>query len=94
MKSAISSCVGSWPKVAATSGVSIAVSSAAVHGPRARRPASTVRKPESPAGLRSVGNQPEPKLIALSVSEKAARSSRLAPSRSGAGGDSDGSVRA
>ena len=80
--------------MAATSGVSIASSSAADHGPRARRPASTVRKPERPAGLRSVGNQPEPKLIAFSVSENAARCSRLAPSRSGAGGDSAGSVRA
>ena len=94
VKSAISSCAGSWPKAAATSGVSIAISSAAVHGPRARSPASTVRKPDSPAGLRRVGNQPEPKLIAFSVSEKAARSSRVAPSRSGAGGDSAGSVRA
>jgi hypothetical protein len=80
--------------VAATAGVSSVRSSPAVHGPRARSPASTVRKPDSPAGLRRVGNQPEPKLIAFSVSEKAARSSRLAPSRSGAGGDSAGSVRA
>ena len=94
VRSAISSCAGSWPKVAATSGVSIAISSAEVQGPRARRPASTVRKPDIPAGLRRVGNQPEPKLIALRVSEKAARCSRVAPSRSGAGGDSAGSVRA
>ncbi len=94
MNSAISSCAGSWPNVAATSAVPSSLSSAAVHGPRARRPASIVRKPDSPAGLRSVGNQPEPKLMALSVSENAARSSGEPPSRSGAGGDSGGSVRA
>ena len=35
-----------------------------------------VRKPERPDGLRRVGNQPEPKLIALSVSENAARCSQ------------------
>ena len=47
-----------------------------------------------PGAFRSVGNQPEPKLMAFSVRLKAARSSRLAPSRSGAGGDSAGSVAA
>ena len=73
----------------------IAASSPAVHGPCAFRPASTVRKPERPGGLRSVGNQPEPKLIAFSVSEKAARSSSLVPrGRSGAGGVSAGSAAA
>ena len=94
VKSAISSCSGSCPNVSATSRVSIAFSSAAVHGPRARSPASIVRKPERPEGLRSVGNQPEPKLIALRVSENAARSSSDAPSMSGAGGAWGGSVRA
>ena len=72
----------------------MAASASALHGPWARRPASTVRKPDMPGALRSVGNQPEPKLIAFSVRLKAARSSRLAPSRSGAGGDSAGSVAA
>jgi hypothetical protein len=47
-----------------------------------------------PGALRSVGNQPEPKLTAFKVMLKAARSSRLAPSRSGAGGDSAGRVAA
>src|SRR5688500_1060981 len=69
-------------------------SASAVHGPWARRPASTVRKPDIPGALRSVGNQPEPKLIALSVRLNAARSSSVAPSRSGAGGDSEASVAA
>ena len=45
-----------------------------------------------PGCLRSVGNQPEPKLIALSCRLNAARVSSSAPSRSGAGGDSAGSV--
>ena len=48
-----------------------------VHGPCARRPASTVRKPDMPGALRSVGNQPEPKLIALSVRLNAARCSSV-----------------
>ena len=43
-------------------------SSAIVHGPWWRSPFSTVRKPDSPAGLCSVGNQPLPKLIAFSCS--------------------------
>ena len=93
--SAISSCSGSWPKAAATAPASSRRSSAAVHGPRARRPASIVRKPDRPGGLRSVGNQPEPKLTALSWSENAARSSSGVPgARSGAGGEAAGSVAA
>ena len=92
--SAISSCSGSCPNVSATWRGSSVVSSAAVHGPRARSPASIVRKPDSPDGLRRVGNQPEPKLIAFRVSENAARSSSDAPSMSGAGGACGGSVRA
>jgi hypothetical protein len=81
--------------VAAASAASTRMSSSAVHGPRALRPASTVRKPESPAGLRSVGNQPEPKLTAFNCSPNAARSSWVAPgARSGAGGEAVGSVAA
>ena len=65
----------------------------AVHGPRRaqagldRAEARTARR-----GLLSVGNQPEPKLIAFSCRLNAARVSSSAPSRSGAGGDSAGSV--
>ncbi len=70
-------------------------SAAAGHGPCSRSPASTVRKPDIPARLRSVGNQPLPKLIALSVIWKAARSSSGAPgARSGAGGEAAGSAAA
>ena len=48
-----------------------------------------------PGCLRSVGNQPEPKLIAFSVIWNAARRSSGSPgARSGAGGDSAGSVAA
>src|SRR5436190_11313513 len=47
-----------------------------------------------PYALRRVGNQPEPKLIALSMRLNAERSSSVAPSRSGAGGDSEASVAA
>ena len=93
--SAISSCSGSCPNTSATAPASTRRSSAGVHGPRARSPASTVRKPDSPGGLRSVGNQPEPKLTALSWSENAARSSSAAPAASsGAGGEAAGSVLA
>ena len=91
---AISGCSGSWPSVAAISARVSAFSSGIVHGPRSRSPFSTVRKPDSPGGLASVGNHPLPKLIALSCSEKAARSSSSAPSSSAAGGESDGSPRA
>ena len=49
--------------------------------------------PTCPGALRSVGNQPEPKLIAFSVRLKAARCSSVAPSRSGAGGDCGGQRR-
>ena len=94
MKWAISGCSGSCPNVAATSGSVSVCSSRAVHGPRARRAASIVRKPDSPSGLRIVGNQPLPKLIAFSCRLKAARVSSSAPSRSGVGGDSAGSSRA
>ena len=91
----MSSCPASWPNTAATSATSTRASSSARHGPCARRPASTVRKPDRPGGLRSVGNHPEPKLTAFSCSPKAARASSGVPgARSGAGGDSAGSVRA
>ena len=53
-------------------------------------PASTVRKPLIPGALRSVGNQPEPKLIAFSCSENRAAS----PVSGGPGGGAGGSVRA
>ena len=70
----ISTCPGSWPSVCATSSRVIARSSSRRPRPAGgAAPASTVRKPDSPAGLRSVGNQPEPKLIAFSCSENAAR---------------------
>ena len=46
-----------------------------------------------PLVLRSVGNHPEPKLIAFKVRLNAARSSSE-PSTSGAGGETDESVSA
>ena len=58
---------GPGPSAAAISALVIAASASALHGPLARTPASTVQKPDLPATLRSVGNQPEPKLIAFSV---------------------------
>src|SRR3954452_22545736 len=90
----MSSWAGSCPTAAAISAGVIAASAPALHGPGARTPASRVRKPDMPCALRRVGNQPEPKLIALSVRLNAARSSSVAPSRSGAGGDSEESVAA
>ena len=95
VKSAISSCSGSCPNVSATSRASIAFSSAAVHGPRARSPASMVRKPDRPDGLRRVGNQPEPKLIALSGQrERGALLQRRALDVRRAAAPAGGSVRA
>ena len=77
--SAISSWPGSWPpNVAAASAASTRVSAVRASTARARAGrASTVRKPERPGGLRSVGNQPEPKLTASSWSRR-----RRAPRRS------------
>ena len=60
-------------------------SCSAGQGPWSRSPASTVRKPDMPSRLRSVGNQPLPKLIALSVSWNAARRSSEAPGEVGRG---------
>ena len=67
-------------------------SSCAVHGPRRRRPGLHRAEARETARLAERGNQPEPKLIALSWRLNAARVSSSAPSRSGAGGDSAGRV--
>ena len=51
-KRPISSCSGSWPTVAAISSrVDRGAARPRVHGPCARSPASTVRKPDMPGGL-------------------------------------------
>ena len=61
------------------------------NGPWRRRPASTVRKPLEPGGFRSVGNHPDPKLMALSCSENAISSGSLS---GGCAAGASGSVRA
>ena len=89
----ISSCSGSWPKrlgdLVARERVELGRPSTA-RGAAGRPPSCGTRTAR--CGLRSVGNQPEPKLIAFSCRLNAARVSSSAPSRSGAGGDSRRSV--